>query len=482
MANNLSAYGLSALNVVWNDTTGHVAVEGRNKLRVVQNGPAGVLFKQISTLQEAVTLGGLYLYKISDPAKWHFVCGTTLTEALALGRLGKIALGENDAQNNPQWDLFRRRRWHGHMKGYKPYGNSLVLSKIYDYPGGDLYMRCGLKNFFDSTDTLGVLGIVTGATEGRGYSALGATLTHSYMATQVPMNVPFSRYMTDIRASQLEAVPAKVRDYYDRTFDEALAAYVDRDSKPTVAITTIWEGNTEIAPVRWKPLKQTATRPYGSALNLGGMPDKYHIRSGIRDPRALRYPQDAVYDDIDVPNATGGLGVGAWASWEYTAEDPARGRDTIKGSSARLMTRAGHAWSRNGSYQGIIHVGDPHPKDVLGMQNGEVSGLKVGYLRDFHVLGRSLVAGQRYATAQANHEHLADLVIETLDDQLGAAAREAEDDTRDVAGAEDELTETLANEDPAVAPMYQRGTLSIHLARFSNLWDTRAKALAKKEN
>lgn len=480
MANSLSVFGLSALNVVWGDSTGHTAVEGRSKLRIAQNGPAGVLLKRVASIQEAVTLGGLYLYDVADPKKWYFVCGNTLIDALRTKQLGKCPSGETDGDNRLQWDLIRRKRWYGSQKGYAGYNGGLVLSRVREYFGGDLFLRFGLRNFFESTATVGALGLVTGASEGRGFSQIDGALTHSYMASQVPMNVPFSRYLADIEASQLELVPADVRDYYARTFNEAVAAYVDKDAKPTIAITTVWEGRTEIAPVRWKPPKVGGGTTI-TALNVAGMPSYNYIKTGIRDPSTLQYPQDCVYEDRNVSNPTKTFNVDVWSAWNYNSE-PAKGRDVTVGSYARLMTRIGHAASPLGSYQGIVHHGDNHPKDVLGAQNGVVSGLHVGYLRDFHVLGRSLVGGQRYATAQANHEHLADLVIETLDDQLGAAAQGTTGAEREESDVENEASEVLANEDPKVAPMYQRGTLSIHLARFSNLWDERAKALAKKEN
>lgn len=480
MANSLSVFGLSALNVVWNDSTGHVAIEGRTKLRIARDGPAGVLLKRVASIQEAVTLGGLYLYDVANPQKWYFVCGNTLLDALRTKQLGKCASGENDSSNSAQWDLVGRKRWYGSQKGYKNHNGELVLSMIREYFGGDLYLRFGLRDYFGSTATVGALGIVTGASEGRGFSRVDDALTHSYMATQVPMSVPFSRYLADIKASQLELVPADVRDYYARTFADAVAAYVDKDAKPTIAITTIWEGNTEIAPVRWKPPKVGGENNY-TALNLSGMPSYHNIKTGIRDKSTLQYPQDCVYQDVNVANPTNSFGVDVWSKWNYDSE-PARGRDVTVGSYARVMTRIGHAASPLGSYQGIVHHGDDHPRDVLGAQNGVVSGLQVGYLRDFHVLGRSLVGGQRYATAQANHEHLADLVIETLDDQLSAAAQDQTGVERAEADVESEAAQVLANEDPNVAPMYQRGTLSIHLARFSNLWDERAKALAKREN
>lgn len=480
MANSLSIFGLSALNVVWGDSTGHAAVEGRTNLRIAQDGPAGVLLKRIASIQEAVTLGGLYLYDVANPQKWYFVCGSTLLEALRMKQLGKCPSGETDNSNNLQWDLMRRKRWYGTQKGYVGYNGGLVLSRVREFFGGDLFLRFGLRNYFGSTATVGALGIVTGASEGRGFSQIDGALTHSYMATQVPMNVPFSRYLADIKASQLALVPADVRDYYARTFDAAVAAYVDKDAKPTIAITTVWEGRTEIAPVRWKPPKVGGGTNV-SALNLPGMPSYHYIKTGIRDLSTLRYPQDCVYEDRDVSNPANARGVDTWSNWNYDSE-PARGRDVTVGSYARVMTRIGHAASPLGTYQGIVHHGDNHPREVLGAQNGVVSGLQVGYLRDFHMLGRSLVGGQRYATAQANHEHLADLVIETLDDQLGASAQDQTGVEREESDVEGEAMEVLANEDPKVASMYQRGTLSIHLARFSNLWDERAKALAKKEN
>lgn len=484
MANNLSAFGLSALNVVWSDTSNSTPVPGHPLLFTRTEAPQGLLLRKVSGIQEAISVGGLFLCDVGNPSKWAFWVGDTLTTALGSSTLGKYP--KPDASSpDPIYDLRPRRTWEGALLGYMndPDANLWVLSMERRYYGGDLYQRFELANYFGSTATVAAYGIVTAADEGQGYSNAGPN-TRSYVATKVLMNVPFSKYMTDVKASQLALVPSDLRQYYDDVFTSTLAAFPGSPKKPTVAITTVWAGNVEVAPAAFTPVKHQPA--YSSAgtpmtfLNTAGHPNVWQIATGIRNPASLGYSQDAVYaGDTNIPNHIGN-GVSAWSEFVYTdVNSPQRGRSPTTSAAYRLMTRVGFSASQHGSYKGIVFTGGTHPSTNLGLQTGTVSGLNVGYLRDCQLLARSLVGGSRYALDTPNHANLADLVNSTLDDQVFVVGAEP---TFEAEAAAEQAALVVQNEDVGSAPMNQRGTLPYYITEFNRLWDENAKALAKSQS
>lgn len=479
--NSLSTFGLAVGDLKWNSDSGTTRVAGYEELRIAPEGPEGLLLRRVAGINEALACGGIYLHDVADPRKWWFACGNTLREMLYYSQFGTKAVIAPEASR--PYDLVARRGWEGYYSYAQPtvatppryrVGNQNVFS------GGDVYARYVLAQYFGSNAEVAAFAVVTGADAGWGHAHAGSGVTHSFMSTSVPMNAPFSSYLQAIRASQLEAVPSSLRGYYEQAFDMAISDYPSINLRPTVAITTVWAGVTEVAPTRWKPLVYEGTMGAPSPWNGNPphLPYFGYFSTGFRDPDTLQYPRDAIYREERVAPDP----LWKWEFGNHTEEWSLEHRRVAK---ARMMTRPGHCGSPKGQHKGVVLSAHSHPSESMGLQVGEVSGLKVGLLRDGHLLGRSLIGGTRYADEDANHSNLAELVVSTLDQERDVSEGPYSNHNKSEVGDGDEAAvlaasdAVLLNGATGERSIYQMGTLPSELEKFSRYWDQLAKQVAR---
>lgn len=443
------------------DTTGQTLVAGQTRLVTKSDAPEGLLFKRISNFQEAVDCGGLFLYSKTTPAKWMFIVGTTLHRVLKDNKLGIVSTIARTADDV----LFK----------YKPVGkyagnelgkdNSGVEQGYKTDRGGDFEIILTDVHYFGKDD-VGALGVATGAEEGFGisqarsvgFNVVNGSLPNNkastgigYVASIIPMNAPFSTFMTKVKPALLAEVPSAIRSYYERTFNQVLAAYSGKDSKPTISINTHWVGGSIATPNMPKPiLKDTAVAING-------------ISFWAQSTHAASYK--------------------GWESVSFSGKalSNATTFDLKSTQKYRFICRAGFRGANETTHPLMEDHWACSEKVPLSSPTGLVGQLKVGVLRDGQLLKRSLVDKVLYADTPSSHADLAALVNETLDvfefDQ-GALKTDA---TLSEATAEADL---LLGPDTtgATGNIYQVGTLPLHITAFSNAWDAAAKALADQEN
>lgn len=441
--------GLKGLNctVSFTGTAGQTVISGATRL--VTNGdlPEGMLFRRIVDLQEAVNCGGLLLY---TGTRWWFAVGSTLAKALASETLGKVGV------RNAPYDIVVKNGWKGRDRYYNSAG---TLNRIVEYPGGDVYKRVSLGNFFSAGDTVTALGIVTGADIGEGRSD-----GWSFCATRVPMVTTFESFIRGTKHVTIEAAPESIRGYYERTLDTAIVASALGKSQPTIAVTTAWKGKYLSRAPTYAPEVISTTSVGGNALDA---------RFPYAD--AKMYPGSVPSSYI--PDANG------VTLFNYALTEDSTKTTRNEYARARRMDRSGYAGSPFSTYKGWV-LDDIPASGLQEAQVGEVNGLKVGFLRDYHVLKRSMVDNQRFALDVATQKTIAEFVNSTIDDQ-----RISEDapvvptvaNSTTIAEALSEAGTLLDSRDFDSSSAWQTGTLIPALLKFDRVWDVQAKNLAESE-
>lgn len=450
MAADLINMGLSNA-ISWSTTVGLTRVSGAQRLFTCNTGPQGVLYKRVANIGEAMQCGGLFLFDIGSPDKWLFLVGRTLVRDIKERRVGKVATLSQSWAN-----LIRIREWDGHMYGYQEQTQAVSLDRV--TVGGVIMPTFDLMDYFASDRDLGAFGIVTGATDGRGqshsvHSGFGPGAT-SYMSSHVPMTVPLAKFLVDTKEVTIGAAPDVVKQVYRDTFDAAVEAVGAATIYPTIAVTTVWDGTEEIGIPRVELRKQFA--PGVTSSPFAGTPFTIAPTLTYDDPLAPPTSSGTVANGYGAPYAPDAVPV-VHATVLYP------GYPGMSGSGYDDYVMSGTLVSKPGV-------------NIRAKQTGTVERLNVGYIRDHHVLARSLVGGNRYATEPASHEKLANLVIESMDLISGDTARP--DRTDPVLAKADDASRVLASSGAARsgslfarAPAFQQGTLIEELYKFSSTWD-----------
>lgn len=243
-----------------------VLVPTTTRLYTIPSAPEGVLFKQVSNLTEALDSGGLMMIDAAKPSKWMFLVGKSLVAAIQAGRL------------DLQTDV---KRVAPHFKAQFPNRlNGVYIANGAVYQGFEIEPFLVDYSYFGPTDSVLLCGVACSATEGVGYSDFPAFMTDtiaasrflmstelkidavtdmralSYMSTEIEMATTFADYMTKVKLAAIDRAPEDVRSYYERTFDQTLATYDRRLSRPSISIPTFWL-NGFLATVNAKILGST---------------------------------------------------------------------------------------------------------------------------------------------------------------------------------------------------------------------------------
>jgi len=451
---------------------GFVLVPGHTDLYTCATGPEGVLYKKITSLSDALECGGLAIFDQAmvpswmgaGPAngrrQWRFFVGDMLRYILQRKLLNKKAAIE--AGHALHWNPIKA------FNGEKRYSNTTDPASAYCWDdvfyGGEFEANPTLIDYFASSQQLCAIGIITGAETGYADShalsaSLGAiggpggavnpTSTIGFMASIVPMDVPFSKFATDVKQAMIALAPADLQQYYTATFADVLAAFPQKDDRPTISIPTFWADGALTNGAQQKPkiFQGDSGAPVKWVTDLVDNPPPGGWYSRSIGPGS--YPPPAVSKDVPV-------------QW-------------------RTKFRAGH-WAKAGST--VMPMMDidtffcdsiPLPKLV-----GKVGGLDIGSLRDGHVLKRRLIDGLAFSSEVATQTTL-DQVINPFIDQWSIAT---DDMTHGVqppvteADIDGVLTGAMASS-KLTASVYCLGTLPIIMEAFSDVWDSTAKSYAK---
>lgn len=446
-------FGLS-VSLDFAATTAQQVISGQAKLVTVASAPEGILLKRVSSFAEAIDAGGLYMYQLDDPTRWMFVVGTSLEETIVRSELGKVT-GPSEDLGSSSITLDRRYEgvWLRDYEPAQPPGGAHAADYKIVYFGGNVYPKLVAYNYF--TGPVGALAVVTGASCGYGTSkgsghrylfdggALPAVGGQSYMATIIPMNVKFSQFMRNIRQIALGRVPENLKEYYIDSFEDALATYGDADHRPTMAVSTHW---------------------IGAGLANGRMiePRRYTVSGAISSPYLAGFTAESSPTGYYGSNAT-------YADFSETTK-------------YRVMLRPGYIGG--GSLEHRPYLDDDYvygtAKEVPPA-TGKIEGVDVGLLRDSHVMYRSLVTGERYATLESVDDSFANFMVRTIDEWDYDTMSAAPIETGNSSAAEIEATaHNLEGDVPRTVT--QLGTLPNQISRFSRHWDAKAQALAKSRN
>lgn len=456
MPNNISNLGLVCSGLSWSSTSGQTVLTGTTNCVTLADQPQGVLLRRVGNISEALSVGGLYLYEEGDPSNWWFAVGLTLVDFLDRKKIGKV---ESRGVSGVVWQMIRRVR----DFGSKPYstGNNATI-------GGDLHPVYGEADQFAGKNVV-ALGLVSGATEGRGRStAPGGYVAVSYMSTLVPMNGTFAQFISSpaVKARALELVPNDLKGYYDRTFADTLDAYAGKNKKPSLAVTTFWNGQNEVGVPIAEPRQVYVLGAYPRSLDNN-----------------IYWPEG-----ISGLNANGGFdGTVGSATLAWNLEGSSFSGSPINESEqvspkVREMELIGrpHLWPAG--WQGPVIIAPGATTTFGDKQVGEVGGMKVGYLRDFHVLKRSLVDGMRYALDDSSEGDLPAMINKTFGDPFDASRVPTTSAAGQEATLENQLNDILVADVGRNRIMQQRGSLPEEIERFNDAWDAAAKALAKAES
>lgn len=458
MANNLSTLGLSCASLSFTSTAGQSVLNGAVNCVLLASQPDGMLLRRVQSLNEAISLGGLFLYDSTDAGKWWFACGHTLLDAIRRKVIGKV---ESMSQDGKNYLLVRRQRDFSHQSFVdygSPSGERITL-------GGDLHTVHGYEDMFEGRDVI-ALGVVTGATEGRGRSyAPNGWSPFSYLATLVPMNVTFEQFITkkEVYEKAIELVPNDLKGFYVDTFASTLATFAQKTAKPSIAVTTFWRGTEEVGLPKSVDVAWT-TLPGGICPSADGAssPD-------ILDP-------SIVYGSNITSGYNGTVGTRE-LGWRLEGTQflgsPVGGLTSAKFTN---KSRVGYPQMRQSGWVGPVLLGDASRLSYGEKQVGEIEGMKVGYFRDFHVMKRALVDGQRYAEDSSSFTSLAAMVNSTFGEPLDTSRVPS-------VGTVEQLENLLS--DFATADigqhriMQQRGSLPDTIEKFNDNWDQAAMTRAK---
>lgn len=436
-----------------NNIAGMTKITGRQTLYTYTAGPEGLLYKRIANMSEALQCGGVLFF--DSTGRWLMYGRRNLQDALARRVVGVVAAVKPTTINSRStyFDFKPIAAW-----------DSLITREQGETPidargrkGGDFEAMHSDEVYFDGTKTVYAIGIVCGADEAYGhshpvsrppqdarYGGANALGTIAYMSTDVPMNVPFTRYMKDIAPKMLEQVPDELKAYYAGTFEPTLQLCNFGKEMPTIAVATYWRDGllTDGYTITSKIFESDGSGEF--------MADGY-----TREPYNFYFEQSA--------------GNGS----SYNKET------VVKKRKVRMVVRTGE---KRAASQPLMDHFDFYSVTVpKNPATGVVQGLKIGELRDHHVYERSLVRGTRYATAPAAFENLAQFVCEYVDSNLAVDGRSPGSPKPEEATQVEQAANRILEEGQAMFNVFSRGTLIEYLTNFLNDWDAAAKKAAVGE-
>lgn len=393
------------------------------------------MYKKISSWSEAIDCGGAIIFSIQAPARWIMYVGDTLKAALAEGKLGQVARLSTAFQGSNYRGFHRPE-----MDGWAGAPNVKEL-------GGDLvpiyrdvdYFSLGPQAMFH------VMGVVTSATEGYGIGSPATSFENtesesslSYMATTIKMESNFGTYINGIKSTLMAAVPEKLRQYYESTYAAALDASYPL-SRPTIAVPSFWK-----AGLIWNGALPTP------AIQVKG-------QGGLTALAEISNPD--VFANIPY-NAT------AAAGWSVTVPPQPK---------YRVLHRPGYR-GYGATFMPCMDFFTRSTFRETAPITGEIGGLKVGLMRDGHMLKRSLVDSVKFADQASLIPSLAVMVSQYLDRTEYLSTPVLATPTIDTAMV------NLAREEAVGVPtehVFELGNLSKSITKFSKTWDERARANAQ---
>jgi len=444
-------FGLNC-NILFDSIDQLTIVPGRQSLYRAAAGPEGVLLRRITSMADAFKAGGLLLMSTQVPGRWWFAIGDSLSEAITNGDLGKSAGYTRRGDTN----YFRHESLPGLFNAVHQAfdGQTLVLTSTFET--GRWTAIPLMLDYFQQADTVLAFGLVTSADEGYGQShpvgdqwgAMNGALNNwmspnqglSFASSLIPMTVPFSTFMAGVKAAALALIPSDVRQYYDAAYGPAMQAFAKKDEKPTLGVSTFWRG-----------------------VNLS--------------PGFHTTPQDDTFNPQSFWAYTMTVGRTEQSFMTQTVLGSNYNRVVDTPGAYQVCCRPGF-FDTNATTRPVMHTfsqqfGTYH--DITPL-TGKIEGLDVGLIRDGHVLARSLVDGQRFATDPPSHTTLGRAIAEYVDPFHNSGLSP---NTVAANAGEGEATASFMKSRTNSKNVFLRGTLADMLEAFSAAWDNVAYTTAK---
>lgn len=368
---------------------------GATSLLTIPGGPEGVLLKAVASINEAIACGGLMLYQPTS-GRWLVYVGESLLSALRHGTIGRVAAftgyGPNAASRDgsviftPDRGLCPTTTYWGFISGKE---NVLGTRRF----GGGGYLSPLLKaiNYFSAGEIIPV-GVVCRATAGYianrteyaslrdldGDIAASTRAAVGWMETTISLPDSFEAFARRVRATALSLVPGDVVQYYEETFEQALALCEFRALRPSIGASTHWRAGNLSEPMEYDR----------RVVQLGG-PSTYAKAGYTAEMRSIAIAQAD-------SNPVG----------SYSRAEPRNG--------AAVLYQPPFAAIAPGLAPTLYDDTDfVVKKGTKSSLMGVVGGVRVGEMRDFHTVARAL-DGARYADDGMPGAPLSDVVTTAL--------------------------------------------------------------------
>lgn len=449
--------------LVFTPSVKQTTIPGTTRLVTVLGAPEGLLFKQVTSIQDAVACGGIMLYNEVD-SHYLVLTGNSLLSALKDGTLGDVLVM---ADAPTALKITPVDKWK-YGRVFTQLGGGM---KDMRKPG--LLIETGtpvVKKFFAVGSQLHVYGVVVSSTDGviishpydddlgtfglpaPCYSTIEPIAAIGFITTEVPLNEPFAAYFNRVLPKALEIIPAGLREYYKATYVATMDAAIYRADHPTVAVTTYWKNSAlwsgEVASAR------------DVVISVESFFEGFRSSQYVSPELNLRLYASEV--------TTGGYNV-------YITPDS----NEVRPGKCRIDLRPGSYHPTVSKYPMLGFRAAFATKDRdLTVPSGEVGGLKVGVLKDLHVLKRSLVDELLFADVVSPFANLGELVNDTYTD-FGAPELVTSTIFTTPASALADARPISQAVDARPLCIFSRGTLPALLENFSRAWDAAAEAAAE---
>lgn len=498
-------YGMSVFSASLGAAGALTLAEGKTFYGKSTFGPTGLLLRKVDSIQESLKYGGLLIVS-TDRSKWQFYAGSTLVDVLGEKKLGWCASNLTDI--NDKTTILPSV----YTRGKKVIVGESTNAGFFTWDAWGMHFQRPdpvAIPYWDANAAVEFFGIVTGCTFGYGQSHHrgGVALPHggtsqdsyvraqvskvagtsqfpifSFMASEVPMRVPFGTFANNARDAMLETVPSKVRDYYARTFTQAVTPFAN--DRPSIRVHTVWKNGVLFESV-----------PLRSAVEIGRSSSPNSARGvGFICNGALL---------SGVPHDEAGGKPSPWMLQLYAEGSKAYGTSGYS-SSTPGMIKAANGAQGSVSFPGKTWATSDFGRNVPGTSlpqivwsddvnvptretlTGVMEGLAAGQLRDGHVLARALMDGQKYAKDVPLSQDVMAVIRSTLgkggsseyiydlpDEATVQSMTEADSQT---------LLQAHLNARRIPTDVFDTGTLNGAMDAMISRWDSLAYALARAEN
>lgn len=452
-------YGLNTVKpLVFGLPAGFSLIAGTTRLVESVIAPEGLLLKSVSSIEEAAACGGVMLYSAAS-GRYLIYQGVLLHKALSLDLLGKVAPWALDRDQVKTAISLIPLAYHEYVWRAESTDGDRAWTKTNF--GGEVVFNRRLVNYFPDSEELTVLGVVCSATTGMitshptdippstiaSHLGTGNPAALGFVSTYVDLPESMTQVLQRIYSKIIPTVPAELRSFYSSVFADAVSTFPFRNTVPSIAISTYWRNGRLWTGRHYKP----KIAP-----------------SGETDPLGL----------------SGGIAGDGWPKLSENGfiypNEPA----SVTVNPGRLVL--GHLPGAYSSANVIFpNLTDQdfscEPGDALSVPTGVCAGLKVGLLRDGHVLARSYVGGatlfQDTPSVFADLAALVNDAVVEMDVPYASAHPQATIDNMPELEGRASLgaTSTYSMELSIFTP----GTLPLLLQQFSKHWDTLAWQEAK---